>query len=69
MNTIHLGVEEMIARQQLESMERSVRHAWHLTEFRRSLRWLPRRQARPQTPQWVNELVVFGTTRARWAMM
>ncbi len=69
MNTIHLGVEEMIARQQLESMERSVRHAWHLTEFRRSLRWLPRRQARPQTPQWVNELVVFGTTQARWAMM
>ena len=22
-----------------------------------------------ETPQWVNELVVFSTTQARWAMM
>lgn len=69
MSTIHLGVEELIARQHVEAMDRSVRHAWHLTEFRRSLRWFPRKEVRSQTPQWVNELVVFSTTQARWAMM
>ncbi len=69
MTTIHLGVEEMIARQQPEAVERSVRHAWHWTELRRSMRRQPQAKARTQTPQWVNELVVFSTTQARWAMM
>lgn len=69
MTTVHLGIEELIARQQPEAVERSVRHAWHLGEFRRTVRRQRQAQTRPQTPQWVDELVVFSSTQARWAMV
>ena len=70
MTTMHLGVEELIARQHEEAMQHTVRHAWHLSEF-----W--RRERHPnqplahvrKAPAWAGELVELGVTQARWAIV
>jgi len=69
MTTIHLGVEELIARQREASMQRSVRHAWHLTDFRRQTRRPQLAEHRLQLPTWADELVELSTAQARWAML
>lgn len=69
MTTLHLGVEELIARQQNESVERSVRHAWHLTEFLRRARTPRPTQQEARTPAWAGELIELSITKARWALL
>lgn len=69
MTTLHLGVEELIARQHVEAVEHSVRHAWHLTEFWRHKRH-PQFPLKPAaSPSWAGELVELSITQARWAMV
>jgi len=69
MTTMHLGIEELIARQREDTTRHAVRHAWHLTEF-----W--RRERHPHPPQmyaapktWAGELVELSITQLRWAMV
>lgn len=69
MTTVHLGIEELIARQHAEALTHTDRHAWHLTEF-----WRLRRQSQPagrqeRPPVWANELVELSITQARWALI
>ncbi|MFO7635158.1 MAG: hypothetical protein R6W76_21610 [Caldilinea sp.] len=69
MTTMHLGIEELIARQQMESMRRSDRHAWHFTEFWRRERRPASVENGPQWPAWAGELVELSISQARWAMI
>ena len=70
MTTMHLGVEELIARQRKEAMQHTVRHAWHLSEFWRRERH-PKQPLEPvdKAPAWPGELVELGITQARLAMV
>jgi hypothetical protein len=69
MTTRHLEIEALIARQQMESMQRSSRHAWHVTEFLRKERHPVSAAQDTQRPSWAGELVELGITQARWAMI
>lgn len=69
MTTLHLGIEELIARQHAEAMPRTVRHAWHLTEFWRSRRQLQPAERHVRIPAWAGELVELSTAQARWALI
>ena len=69
MTTIHLGIEELIARQREESMQRTVRQARHLTEFWRRVRRTQPTRPSAQTRAWAGELVELSVSRARWAMI
>jgi len=69
MTTLHLGVEELIACQHAAAMSRTVRHAWHLTEFWRTLRQSQPAERRERTPAWAGELVELSTAQARWALI
>ena len=69
MTTLHLGVEELIARQHAEAMSRSDRHAWHLVEFWRSRRQSPSAERHVRMPAWTDELVELSTAQARWVII
>jgi hypothetical protein len=69
MTTLHLGVEELIARQHVEAMERSVRHTWHFTEFWRPERHPQVSQSPSASTSWAGELVELSITQARWAIV
>ena len=69
MTTIHLGIEELIARHHVESMQRTTRHAWHLTDFWRRVRRPQPAMRRAQTRAWAGELVELSVSQARWAMI
>ena len=57
MTTMHLGIEELIARQHEESLQRTVRQAWHLTEFWRRVRRSQPTGPSAQTRAWAGEMV------------
>lgn len=69
MTTTHLGIEEMMARQQSATMERTSRHTWHLTDFWRHAAQRRQRAAERRSPAWRGELVEWGVTYARLAML
>ena len=71
MSTIHLGIEELIARQQQESMSRVTRHTWRLTDFWRAQEHTHQRNCRPIADKMAQmvELVELGRMQLRWAMM
>lgn len=69
MTTMHLGIEELTAHQHAESIQRTVRHAWHLTEFWRKVRRAHPARRHAQTPAWAGELVELSVSQSRWVMI
>lgn len=69
MTTLHLGIEELIARQHTEATPRTVRYTWHLTEFWRSRRQSQSAGRRERTSAWAGELVELSTAQAHWAII
>lgn len=71
MSTLHLGIEELIARQQHESMNRATRHTWRLTDFWRTQKHTHQQSRRPTADKMTRmvELVELGRMQLRWAML
>jgi hypothetical protein len=69
MSTLNLGLEELVARQRHEEVERSVRYAWHWADFRRSVSRAEQLAVHRPQPSWRGELVEWGMTCARLAML
>ncbi len=69
MNTMHLGIEEMIAARQNETVERNARHAWRLADFRHHLRMRRQAEPRTRTGAWAGELTELSLSQARWSLV
>ena len=71
MSTLHLGIEELIARQQHESMSRATRHTWRLTDFWRTQEHTHQHSCRSAADKMTRmvELVELGRMQLRWAML
>ena len=69
MTTLHLGIEELIARRQNETVEQTTRHTWHLTEFWRARGSAVKPDVQLRRNTWRGELVEWGVTAARLAML
>ncbi len=69
MSTQNLGLAELIAHQRQEEVERGMRHVWHLTDFWRNASRKEQIAVHHPRPSWRGELVEWGMTSARLAML
>lgn len=69
MSPQNLGLEELIARQRREEVERNVRYAWQWADFRRSVSSKAQTAVHRPQPSWRGELVEWSMTCARLAML